>query len=256
MRFTTLRWRFLALVLAATTVGGCATTPTGPDRDAGRRLDERLMADYAATIDELDRTGPDDSFARRDRAKALYFIGLLAHDRERVAQAVDLLEGLIAEEGEDAETLVYLGSSYALLARDYPLKWLWYVIPGPGFQRIYYVKKGVALMERAAEREANRPDVSLIRGLTLASLPAAFTERENGLKILDELVTWIDHPEKTGDYRIMVEDPTFRAMAWYRIAEAYEADGRHEEAARLFERVATSEGGGLFVHAARERLNG
>lgn len=106
--------------------------------------------------------------------------------------SIDYINTYIDElDHESALAYAWLGSAYALSAKTFPLPYLWYIVPGPGFYRIYEVGMAIHYLDKAYELDSKDPIVLLIYGKTMSQLPGIFMQHQKGLdalKLLDEMM--------------------------------------------------------------------
>ena len=89
--------------------------------------------------------------------KAAYDIAQLTGEPQWSKRATQFLYEARAQNPQFPLATAYLGSAYGLRARDFPLRGLWQVIPGPGFVRMYYVFRAEALLNDALEQDPQNP---------------------------------------------------------------------------------------------------
>ena len=126
--------------------------------------------------------------------KAAYDIAQLTGEPQWSKQATDLLSEARAHNPQFALATAYLGSAYALRARDFPLRGLWQVIPGPGFVRMYYVFRAEALLNEAVEQDPQNPITRLIRAATVINMPGIFVSHDTALADFALLAEWEQNP--------------------------------------------------------------
>ena len=109
-------------------------------------------------------------------------------DMQPCSDAIDVAE-IYLENHTSNIGLAYavLGSSYAFSARNFPLPYLWYVVPGPGFYRLYQVNRAVTYLDKAYALDAENLHVKRIYASTMTGLPEVFMQREKGMKVMREL---------------------------------------------------------------------
>ncbi len=217
-------------------------------------LSSELVTEYRKALSELQAETKDNT-GIREIGLLHYYIGNEAHDRDSINKAIDILERVLDKAPDDAEGMAYLGSAYAIKARDFPMKWIANITP-VGFIRIYYVKKGLNLMNAAVERDKIHPVIRLIRGLTCANLPSPFMQTENGFEDLKLFLSWMENPSLNEKYSGIVEDKGFIADAYYRIGEVYLEKGDKAMAESLFKAAASINLDSPIGKAAMRRLNG
>jgi len=120
--------------------------------------------------------------------------------------AADRYAELVASDSEDWLSRAYLGSSYALKARDYPIQGLWQVFPGPGFVRLYYVNRAKSHLNAAVDAEPMNPIIRLIRSSTFISLPGKSAVGRDDMKLL---LSWINDPDSNAEYAELLRLPAY-----------------------------------------------
>jgi len=111
--------------------------------------------------------------------------------------AADQYAELVEADGEDWESRAYLGSSYGLKARDFPIQGLWQIFPGPGFVRLYYMNRSKKHLDEAVDAQPLNPITRLIRASTYVSMPGKSEVARNDMKLL---LSWISDPDSNADY--------------------------------------------------------
>lgn len=110
--------------------------------------------------------------------------------------AIDSFRAALKEDaGDIAQIKAWLGSSHALMARDFPIKGWWLIIPGPGFVRLYHVKRSIVNLHEAVNMAPKDPVIRLIRGSTYISMPSIFGVYEEGMEDFSLLEDWIADPQ-------------------------------------------------------------
>lgn len=87
-----------------------------------------------------------------------------AGDTAATQQAIDVFTALMAADPSNVEAIAYLGSSYALSARDSKAV----------VDKIRYTNRGLRFLDQAVAAAPNDFTVRMIRGNVTASLPAMF----------------------------------------------------------------------------------
>ena len=126
--------------------------------------------------------------------KAAYDIAQLTGEAQWSKRATDFLSEARNQNPQFSLATAYLGSAYALRARDFPLRGLWQVIPGPGFVRMYYVFRAEALLNDAVEQDPQNPITRLIRAATVINMPSIFVSHETALADFALLAEWEQNP--------------------------------------------------------------
>ena len=136
----------------------------------------RLEALYHLWFEEKGKNG--DQFTA---GKAAYDIARLTGDLEWSAQAIELLNKAREEMPQFSLATAYLGAAHALKARDFPLRGLWQVLPGPGFLRMYHVRKAETLLNEAFAKDSTNPIVCLLRASTIINMPSILVSHDTAL---------------------------------------------------------------------------
>lgn len=216
-------------------------------------LTAELVDEYRKTLSEL-LLQPKDIAISKEIGKLYFHIGRETHDCKSIKMAVDIFETVLEKESNDAEIMVYLGSAYTLKARDFPLKWIANITP-LGYLRIYYVKKGIDIMDDAVKIDGMHPVVRLIRGITRVNLPKVFLQFEKGIMDLKLVLLWIENPSLNKGYLGIITDKGFMAEAYYRIGEVYLEKGERKKASALFKKVVSLAVDTPIGMAAQRKLN-
>ncbi|MCX7957324.1 MAG: hypothetical protein N2643_05505 [Endomicrobia bacterium] len=184
-------------------------------------LSQELIEYYNNALNELlevSKTDPDDIQILREVGKCYFYLGEASHNLGNVCKAIKIFKKILKKYPSDAEIKVYLGSSYTLKARDFPLKWIVSLTP-IGFVRIYYVNKGVKLMDDAVKIESSNPLVLIVRALTCTNIPKVFGQFEKGLKDFSLLISWIENPDLCPEYKEILSDESFKVVVYYELAK-------------------------------------
>nr|VFJ47009.1 MAG: hypothetical protein BECKFM1743A_GA0114220_100428 [Candidatus Kentron sp. FM]VFJ47335.1 MAG: hypothetical protein BECKFM1743C_GA0114222_100448 [Candidatus Kentron sp. FM]VFK07557.1 MAG: hypothetical protein BECKFM1743B_GA0114221_100447 [Candidatus Kentron sp. FM] len=210
---------------------------------------EDLRTAYEAIKDNV---GPKTD---EEQVVLLYHIGEQSADYDTMGEVIEQLKMLRKSNPNDAEITAYLGSAYALRARDYPWQGFYQIIPGPGFVRLGYTWKGVHLLNKAATENDRNPIVRMLRGMTFTRLPRLFGQFGTGLGDLTLLRGWIEDPNTNPQYVDILKDPAFRGDVYFRLAEAHWLDGNEADARRFFAHaVEAAPAGSPIAIAAREMV--
>lgn len=109
-------------------------------------------------------------------------------DTQATADAIKVLEDIVKSEPENAEALAYLGSSYAIIARD----------SKKAVDKIRYTNRGLRFLDQAVDLEPENFAVRVIRANVASSLPRMFGRRggaiEDGL-MLDRMFSVEQSPK-------------------------------------------------------------
>jgi len=188
------------------------------------------MSKDDARLSEAVRLWSEESGATGDAftaGKAAYDIADVTNDPKwarvasrRLAEARKALPGF-------AQATAWQGAAQALIARDYPLRGAWQALPGPGFVRIYHVKRAEALLNEAVAEAPGDPVVRLLRAATISSLPRALTERDTAMQDFALLAQWEADPDSNPGYAAILASRDWRRAFHDAHAQAGNAQGDH-----------------------------
>ncbi len=106
-------------------------------------------------------------------------------------RAVEVLLGLLEADPENARAMAYLGSSYALVARD----------SAAAADKIRYTNRGLRYLDQAVSMDPDSFELLLIRARVAADLPDMFGRRDNAIKdmlTLDAMFSRFRDPRMAG----------------------------------------------------------
>ena len=129
------------------------------------------------------------------------------------------------------------GSAHALLARDYPVRGIWQIVPGPGFVRLYHVKAAFSDLSSAVEAAPDDPLVRLIRASTYLSMPPIFGGGDKGLADFDKLHAWTRDPDSNPGYADILRSRSWREEYFLARSRAMGEAGRSADSARSWQRL-------------------
>ena len=151
--------------------------------------------------------------------------------------AIDAFDTALANDPELTLARAWRGSAHALMARDYPVKGLWQIVPGPGFVRLYHVKAAFSDLDAAVGAAPGDPVVRLIRGSTYLGMPPVFGGGEEGLADFEKLRAWTRDPDSNPDYADVLRTRGWREQYHLSRSRAMEAIGANEDAARSWRQL-------------------
>lgn len=183
-----------------------------------------------------------------------FYIGVETNDRDSIKKAMDIFKKILEEKPDNAEIKAFMGSSYTVKARDFPLKWIASVTP-LGFIRLHYVKKGIDMMDEAVEIDGMNPITRITRGITCITLPGIFQQFKKGIEDIELLLSWIENPSLNEEYSEIITDKYFMATVYYRTGEGYLKEGKKEKALSLFKKASSINFDNPFSRAAERMLN-
>ena len=183
----------IASVSFGTVISSCSPT----DSLAATQSLQQPLGEARAPVAEAIRiwdeeNGPDgDPFSA---GVAAWKIANATHDVKWAREAIRRLETARQDMPQFAQATAWLGSAHALIARDYPLRGAWQVIPGPGFVRIHHVRKAERLLDSAVAQAPNDPAVRLTRATTVLGMPRLLVDHANAYADLEHMAEWIIDP--------------------------------------------------------------
>jgi len=152
-------------------------------------------------------------------------------------QAIDAFERALAANPDLTLARAWRGAAHALMARDYPVKGLWQLIPGPGFVRLNHVKAAFSDLDAAVDAASGDPVVRLIRASTYLAMPSIFGAGDEGLEDFDVLHAWTRDPDGNPDFSDVLRSQTWRERYFLARSRAMDAIGVREDAARSWQRL-------------------
>ena len=184
-----------------------------------------LEALYHLWIEEKGKNG--DQFTA---GQAAYDIARLTGDLKWSAQAIELLNNAREEMPQFSLATAYLGAAHALTARDFPLRGLWQVFPGPGFTRMYHVHKAKTLLNEAFEKDSINPIVCLLRASTIINMPSILVNHDTALDDFELLAKWDENPSSNPNFADVLGSVEWRKGFYYNYAETLLELGETERA--------------------------
>lgn len=198
------------------------------------RDDARLSAAMRLWSEESGEMG--DAFTA---GRAAYDIATVTHDPKwaheasrRFGEAREVLPGF-------AQATAWHGSAHSLIARDYPVQGAWQVLPGPGFARIYHVKRAEALLDAAVADSPDDPVVRLLRAATISQMPGLLTDHGVAMQDFALLARWEANPAQNPDHVAILTSAEWRREFLDAYALARDASGDPQLAETLRARAAT-----------------
>ena len=132
------------------------------------------------------------------------------------------------------------GAAHALMARDYPVKGIWQVVPGPGFVRLYHTRAAFSDLDSAVDAAPGDPLIRLIRASTWLAMPPVFGGGDEGLADFDRLDEWTRDPDSNPDYADILRSRTWREEYFLARSRAMEAFGETGDAVRSWRQLSES----------------
>ena len=220
-------------------VSGCAPVtpvvePIAPagEIDSLEKAEQAWLAEKIAEHEPIwnEENGPDgDPFSA---GLAAFHLASVTFDPAWSNAAIDAFDKVIESSPGFTLARAWRGSAHALMARDYPVKGLWQIIPGPGFVRLYHVKTAFSDLDAAVGAAPDDPVIRLIRGSTYLGMPSIFGGGDEGLEDFDKLRAWTRDPESNGDHADILRSTGWREEYYLSRSRAMEKIGENEDAAR------------------------
>ena len=203
-------------------------------------LDDAEQAWRAAAIAEHEPIWKEESDSGGDpfaAGLAAYHLASATFDPAWSNLAIDAFDRALEAAPGSALARAWRGSAHALLARDYPVRGLWQIVPGPGFVRLYHVKAAFSDLDAAVESAPDDPLVRLIRASTYLAMPPVFGGRDEGLADFDRLRGWTRDPDGNPGYADILRSGSWREEYFLARSRAMGEAGRSEDAARSWQRL-------------------
>ena len=220
-------------------VSGCAPVtpvvePTAPagEIDSLEKAEQAWRAQNIAEHEPIwnEENDPDgDPFSA---GLAAFHLASVTFDPAWSNAAIDAFDKVIESSPGFTLARAWRGSAHALMARDYPVKGLWQIVPGPGFVRLYHVKTAFSDLDAAVGAAPDDPVIRLIRGSTYLGMPSVFGGDDEGLEDFDQLRAWTRDPESNGDHADVLRSTGWREEYYLSRSRAMEKIGENEDAAR------------------------
>ena len=192
-----------------------------------------IVAEHEAIWNE--ESGPDgDPFAA---GLAAFHLASATRDPAWSNAAVDAFDKVLDSDPGFALARAWRGSAHALMARDYPVKGLWQIVPGPGFVRLYHVKAAFSDLDAAVAAAPDDPVIRLIRGSTCLAMPPVFGGGDEGRADFGKLRAWTRDPDGNPGHAEVLRSRSWREKYHLARARAMEAIGEDEEALRSWKRL-------------------
>ena len=248
------------LALVALLAGGpalCGCAPALPERgsavaatEAGEATEAAALAgaeqawrgarvaEYRALWEEEGGAGGDPFSA----GLAAYHLASLTREPEWSEAALEAFDRVLESRPGFALARAWRGSAHALRARDFPVRGILQLLPGPGFVRLAHVKASFSDLDAAAGAAPRDPSVRLLRAATRLGMPAIFGGTDEGLADFRRLEAWTRDPESNPEHADLLRSAGWRERYHLARARAMQGIGREADAARSWARVAeTSE---------------
>ena len=262
----TIRRTFLGTWLAAGVVAtgygllasGCTSVApvVEPIAPVGRidNLEEAEQAWRAERIAEHEpiwaaESGPDgDPFSA---GLAAFRLASATFDPAWANEAVDAFDKTLENAPDFALARAWRGSAHALMARDYPVRGLWQIVPGPGLVRLHHVRSAFSDLDGAVDAAPGDPFVRLVRASTYLAMPSVFGGAEVGLADFETLRDWTRDPDRNPEFADILRSRNWLDEYLLARSRAMEAAGAHDDAARSWERLFESTGNPTLQELAK-----
>ena len=212
-------------------------TVPGGEIDSLEKAEQAWRAEKIAEYEPIwnEENGPDgDPFSA---GLAAYHLASATHDAAWSNAAIDAFDKALDRDPGLALARAWRGSTHALVARDFPVKGFWQIIPGPGFVRLYHMKAAFSDLDSAVDAVPGDPLVRLIRASTFLSMPPVFGGGDKGLADLDKLRAWTRDPDSNPHHADILRSRSWREEYYLSRSRAMERLGEDEDAARSWQRL-------------------
>ena len=236
----------LALGYGLLTSGCMPLTPVVEPIVAAPEIDSLETAEQTWRAEQIAEHGPiweEESGSGGDpfsAGLAAYRLASATLDPAWSNAAIDAFDKAL----ESAPGLVlaraWRGSAHALMARDYPVRGLWQIVPGPGFVRLYHVRTAFSDLDASVDAAPDDPLIRLIRASTYLAMPSVFGGVDEGLADFDKLDDWIRDPDGNPGHADILRSRSWREEYYLARSRAMEALGESEDAARSWRQLSES----------------
>ena len=204
----------------------------GPEK-AGQAWRAETIATHEAIWNE--EAGPDgDPFPA---GLAAFNLASATRDPTWSNAAIDAFDKVLESDPGFALARAWRGAAHALMARDYPVRGLWQIVPGPGFVRLYHVKAAFSDLDSAVGAAPDDPVIRLIRGSTFLAMPPVFGGGGEGRADFDRLRAWTLDPDGNPGHAEVLRSRSWREKYHLARARAMEEIGEDEDALRSWKRL-------------------
>ena len=249
----TLRCTFLGTWLAAGVLAtgygllasGCTpVTPALAPVVQGEQLDALEKAERtwrAETIAEHEPIWKEESGPGGDSLAAglaAFRMASATLDPAWSKHAIDAFERALDADPGLTLARAWRGAAHGLMARDYPAKGLWQILPGPGFVRLYHVHAAFSDLDAAVTAAPADPVIRLIRASTCLAMPQIFGGGDEGRADFEKLRTWTRDPDGNPDFADILRSRSWRERYFLARSRAMASIGQSEDAARSWKQLA------------------
>lgn len=187
--------------------------------------------DYLNKVIEENKILTDDNQALKNIGIAYHQLALMKKNGAS-EQAVEYLEKYRKSSPDDMVSLAYLGSSYAMLARD----------SSAVFKKVTNVNKGLGLLDKAVNALPNDYIPRIIRASVTYSIPGMFNRSKTSFADYEFLIA---HFELSNDLLSEFN---------YKLGTLAQQDDRPDEAKTFFERSITANPASEWASKAKEAI--
>lgn len=154
--------------------------------------------------------------------------------------AIDAFDEALESAPGFALARAWRGSAHALMARDYPVRGIWQIVPGPGFVRLYHVRAAFSDLDSSADAAPGDPLIRLIRASTYVAMPSVFGVVDEGLADFHKLGEWTRDPDSNSEHADILRSRGWREEYYLARSRAMEALGESDDAARSWRQLSES----------------
>ena len=233
----------IALGYGLLTSGCTPLTPVVEPIAATPEIDSLETAEQAWRAEQIAEHGPvweEESGAGGDpfsAGLAAYRLASATLDPAWSNAAIDAFDEALESAPGFALARAWRGSAHALMARDYPVRGIWQIVPGPGFVRLYHVRAAFSDLDSSVAAAPGDPLIRLIRASTYLAMPSVFGGVDDGLADFDKLDDWTRDPDSNPDHADILRSRSWREEYHLARSRAMEALGQSEDAARSWRQL-------------------
>ncbi|MCY4467527.1 MAG: hypothetical protein OXC08_02320 [Thiotrichales bacterium] len=233
----------LALGYGLLASGCMPVTPVVEPIVAAPEIDSLEKAEQAWRAEQIAAHGPiwkEESGSGGDpfsAGLAAYRLASATLDATWSNAAIDAFDEALESSPGLALARAWRGAAHALMARDYPVKGIWQVVPGPGFVRLYHTRAAFFDLDAAVDAAPGDPLIRLIRASTYLAMPPVFGGGDEGLADFDRLDEWTRDPDSNPDHADVLRSRTWREEYSLARSRAMEAFGQTEDAVRSWRQL-------------------
>ena len=170
---------------------------------------------------------------------AAYHLASASGDSAWSNAAIDAFDEVLKHAPDLTMARAWRGSAHALHARDFPIQGILQIIPGPGFVRLYHVRKSFSDLDKSVEDAPKDPVIRLIRGSTYVAMPSIFGGADIGRSDFEMLRVWELDPASNPEYEDILRSKVWQENYYQSRARAMAKVGEDEDALRSWENLAS-----------------